>query len=58
MGQGRGALLFCKKEAKNFLTLGHGRLKRHGPKLTKFFCFFFVQKKEDLPCLTDLPPGS
>jgi hypothetical protein len=24
-------LLFCKKEAKNFFELGHGRFQMHGP---------------------------
>jgi hypothetical protein len=45
--EGKEGLLFCKKEAKNFFELGHGRRNRHWPKRAKFFCFFFVHKKED-----------
>jgi hypothetical protein len=46
--KGRVALLFCKKEAKNFPSLRHGHLTRHGFKRTKFICFIFVYKKKIL----------
>jgi hypothetical protein len=38
------ALLFCKKEAKNFFDLGLGRFQRHGLRLQKFFASF-LQKR-------------
>jgi hypothetical protein len=45
LGKLKKALLFCKKEAKNFSTLGHGRFHRHRPKLTKFFLLLFCSQK-------------
>jgi hypothetical protein len=36
---------FLKKAAQKFLfTLGRGRRNQHGPKLTKFFCYFLFTK--------------
>ncbi len=42
---------FEKKKQKTFAKLGHGRFHKHGPRKQSFFCFFFVHKKEILPCL-------
>jgi len=39
---------FLKKAPQNFFETGPEALKLHGPKVTKFFCFFFSKKKRFL----------
>jgi hypothetical protein len=49
---GKQALLFCKKEAKNFFILGHGRFCWHGLRRIGIFLLLFLQKKK---CCLALP---
>jgi hypothetical protein len=43
-------LFLKKKNQKDFMTLGHGRWRRHSPRprVAKVFCFFFSKKKRFL----------
>jgi hypothetical protein len=55
MKQGK-RFFFEKKNQKTFARLGLGAVHTHGKSYQSFFCrlaarFFFVHKKEVLPCL-------
>jgi hypothetical protein len=44
--RGEERLLFCKKEAKNFLTRGCGRFYRHGIRWANLFASFLFIKAQ------------
>ncbi|HQT86093.1 hypothetical protein, partial [Acidiphilium rubrum] len=47
--RGREALLFCKKETKNFCLFGARIFHWHGPKSRKFFVSFLQKRNTSFP---------